>query len=77
MSKAVNEFNVGDGIRMYGFTGIVSDKHEEMRYTENGTPCECTYLKVLFDDPGTVGYQYHGGWYGGRNDLVGYGYFER
>ena len=59
-SKYVNEFQVGDGIRVCGFDGIVTDVYHWK--TADGKPG--TYVKVDFDDPKTVGYQYHGGDYG-------------
>lgn len=68
-SKFVNEFIVGDRITIYGFIGKVVEICHEMR-----GEVACTYLKVAFDDPSTVGYQYEGRWYGGTNDLVSYGY---
>jgi len=72
MGKAVNEFKVGDGISLYGWTGTVVEIDKQER---DGHPC--TYLKVEFDEPDEVGYQYHGGWYGGLDGVVAYGYFKR
>ena len=68
----VNKFNVGDGIVLYGWKGIVIDKDTQIRDGDR-----CTYLKVSFNDPKEVGYQYEGGWYGGKNDVVAYGYYKR
>ena len=81
-SKTVNEFRIGDGIQLYGWRGTVvdidhqtrdrfDDKHEVIGQMP------CTYLQVKFDSPTEVGYQYEGGWYGGADDVVAYGYFER
>ena len=70
-SKTVNEFKVGDGIQVYGWTGTVVDIDHQMRNVP------CTYLQVKFDDPKEIGYQYEGGWYGGSDNVVAYGYFER
>ena len=69
MFKYVNQFEVGDKINLYGFDGVVAEINHEMR---DNTPC--TYLKVNFDNPKKVGYQYEGGWYGGSDNIVGYGY---
>ena len=71
MFKYVNQFNVGDKINLYGWIGKVMEISKEIR---EGTPC--TYLKVNFDEPKKVGYQYEGGWYGGSDNIVGYGYIE-
>lgn len=71
-SKKVNEFKVGDGIMVYGWTGTVTEINHETRDKQ-----PCTYLKVNFDNPEEIGYQYEGGWYGGLDVVVGYGYFER
>lgn len=71
-SKTVEQYNVGDGIVLYGWSGTVIDIDHQER--ENGP---CTYLQVRFDRPGEVGYQYEGGWYGGLNGVVAYGYFAR
>lgn len=81
-SKTVNEFKIGDGIQIYGWTGTVTDVDHQMRDTFNDKheitgQQPCTYLKVSFDNPEEVGYQYEGGWYGGSDDVVAYGYFER
>ena len=72
MGKTVEQFSVGDGIVLYGFSGKVVEIDKQKR--ENG---DCTYLRVRFDRPEKVGYQYEGGWYGGLNGVVGYGYFKR
>lgn len=71
-SKYVNEFNVGDGISLYGYRGTVIDVYH---WTDNGK--KGTYVKVAFDDPANVGYQYEGGNYGGLDNVVSYGYFKR
>lgn len=68
----VNNFKVGDGIVVQGWTGTVVAVEKEMR---GDTPC--TYLQVRFDNPKDIGYQYEGGWYGGTDDVVTYGYFKR
>lgn len=72
--KFVEEFKIGDGIELYGWTGTVA-KVDHIISVDSGKPC--TYLTVNFDDPKKVGYQYEGGEYGGRDGMVGYGYFER
>ena len=69
--KYVNEFQVGDGISLYGYEGVVSEVDHKII---DETPC--TYLKVNFNDPKNVGYQYEGGWYGGSDNRVAYGYIE-
>lgn len=71
-SKTVEQYEVGDGIVLYGWPGTVVEIDHQDR--EVGP---CTYLRVAFDRPGDVGYQYEGGWYGGRDGIVAYGYFER
>lgn len=68
----VNHFKVGDKINLYGFVGTVAEVSHKMC---DQTPC--TYLRVQFDDPKTVGYQYENAWYGGSDDIVAYGYVER
>ena len=82
LSKTVNEFKIGDGVQIYGWTGTVVEIDRQMREKYNNkheviglTPC--TYLQVKFDNPKEVGYQYEGGWYGGTDNIVAYGYFER
>ena len=67
----VNEFKVGDRISLYGWPGKVA---EITHINREGTPC--TYLRVNFDNPTEVGYQYEGGWYGGADNVVAYGYIE-
>lgn len=71
-SKKVNEFKVGDKIRACGYDGTVT---EVANAKNDGV--ECTYLKIKFDDnSGLVGTPYDGGWYGGTNDVVSYGFIE-
>ena len=70
-AKFVNEFKVGDGINIRGYEGKVIEIAHEIRET---TPC--TYLRVSFNDPKYVGYQYEGGWYGGTDNSVCYGFIE-
>ena len=72
MYKFVEEFEVGDGIVLYGWSGTVVEISHEKRSVG-----DCTYLSVEFDDPEDIGYQYEGGWCGGLNGVVGYGYFKR
>ena len=81
-SKTVNEFKVGDGIQLYGWRGTVAEIDHQMRDKfddERELICRvpCTYLKVNFDNPKEVGYQYEGGWFGGTDNVVAYGYFEK
>ena len=88
-SKFVNEFKVGDGIRLYGFEGTVTKVDHMIIYVDecgakrdpmffpDTTPIACTYLTVNFDHPEVVGYQYEGATYGGLNNVVAYGYFAR
>lgn len=70
--RLVSQFKVGDGIRILGWTGTVMKIDKQKR---DGRPC--TYLRVAFDEPEEIGYQYHNGWYGGVDELVAYGYFKR
>lgn len=72
-SKFVNEFCVGDGISILGWHGTVTDVHHWK--STDGRPG--TYVTVHFDDPKKIGYQYEGGDYGGLDNVVSYGYFER
>ena len=79
ISKKVDEFKVGDRIRLYGFEGVVTEVVPETRYDfdwntgEKSNFKDCTYLTVHFDHPEQVGYQYQDGSYGGWNKYVGYG----
>ena len=81
--KTVEQFKVGDGIRLYGFDGTVVAIDHQVRDEiglygdKTGNKVDCTYLQVNFDDPATVGSQYNNGWYGGLNGVVAYGFFER
>ena len=69
--KCVNEFNVNDKISLYGYSGTVK---EICKCVRDGI--YCTYLKVKFDDCELSNTAYDDGWYGGNNDIVGYGYIE-
>ena len=79
-SKTVEQFKVGDRIRVHGFDGWVAEVSHETRYETNWktgertNPQECTYVRVNFDEPKKVGYQYEGGWYGGLDGVVAYGF---
>lgn len=77
LGKMVNEFNIGDGICLYGNDGVVDDKESMAKIGSDNEYHDCTYLKVSFNKPQEVGYQYEGGWYGGRDDMVCYGFYER
>lgn len=71
-SKTVDQFNIGDKISLYGYSGIVVDIAHEIR---DGV--ECTYLKINFDnDPELAKTAYNDGWYGGNNEVVAYSYIE-
>lgn len=83
-SKTVEQFKVGDRIRLYGWEGVVSDiKHCMVTADKDGCcttnpkliamEVPCTYLMVNFDEPSKVGYQYEGDWYGGKDGVVAYG----
>ena len=82
-SKCVNEFNVGDGIVVYGWKGTVTEVEHITRYDidhktgEKTNPKPCTYVTVAFDEPAQVGYQYHNASFGGLDNVVAYGYFKR
>lgn len=84
-SKTVENFKVGDRIRLYGFEGWVAEVDHQLRDADKDGYCTsdpqriamhvpCTYLRVNFDEPAKVGYQYEGGWYGGKDGVVAYGY---
>ena len=73
-SLVVNKFKVGDKIVICGYTGTVS-KVDHIISHDDGSPC--TYLTVNFDNPNEIGYQYEGGHYGGKDDIVAYGYIEK
>lgn len=71
-SKTVEQFNIGDKISLYGHSGIVIGIAPEIR---DGV--ECTYLKINFDNDAELAKTvYNGGWYGGNNRVVAYGYVE-
>lgn len=71
-SKTVEQYEIGDGIVLYGWSGTVAEIDHQER---DGKPC--TYIRVMFDEPDEVGYQYEGEWYGGTDGVVAYGYFNR
>lgn len=84
-SKTVEQFKVGDRIRVQGFEGWVREIDHKMvtadkdGYTTTNPKfiaqeIPCTYLRVNFDEPAEIGYQYEGGWYGGKDGVVAYGY---
>lgn len=70
-SKKVNEFKIGDKIRLYGYDGMVLEVADDI--------CDgvgCTYLKVKFNNGCEIaGTPYDCGWYGGANNFVSYGGF--
>lgn len=71
-SKKVNEFKTGDKIRVEGYDGTVL----EVAHEDRGGMA-CTYLKVKFnDDCDIANTAYDGGWYGGSNSIVSYGYTQ-
>lgn len=74
VNMVVNEFKIGDKIRIYGWTGTVTDIDHVIKHDDGA---HCTYLKVDFDEPEVVGYQYHGGWFGGKDDVVAYGHIDQ
>ena len=84
-SKTVEQFKVGDRIRLYGWEGVVVEIDHQIRTADKDGYCTtnpkyiamevpCTYLRVNFDEPAKVGYQYEGGWYGGKDGVVAHGY---
>lgn len=84
-SKTVEQFKVGDRIRVYGWEGWVAEVDHKMVTADKDGNCTtnpkyiatevpCTYLRVRFDEPAKIGYQYEGGWYGGKDGVVAYGY---
>ena len=77
VSKKVCEFKEGDKIRLYGLTGKVIKVDPEIRDI-CGKRVECTYLTVHFDEDSIMqcGNQYQDGSFGGRNDMVGYGFYD-
>ena len=86
VSKSVDQFKPGDRIRVYGWEGRVSEVSHVMVSTDMDWYCTtnpqyiakevpCTYLRVRFDHPEEIGSQYDGGWYGGLDGVVAYGYF--
>ena len=83
-SRTVERFKVGDRVRIYGFEGRVSEINRQLVDADENGCCTndpkriamqvpCTYLRVNFDEPAKVGYQYEGGWYGGKDGVVAYG----
>lgn len=56
---------IGDKVSVHGFHGVVKDVN---RINHDGK--NCTYIKVSFDNPKEIGYQYEGGWYGACNDYL-------
>ena len=56
---------IGDKVSVHGYKGIVKDVN---RLNYEGRAC--TYIKVKFDNPKEIGYQYEGGWYGALNDYL-------
>lgn len=84
-SRTVDQFRPGDRIRVHGWEGRVSEVEHVMMtadkdgyHTTNPKYIEkevaCTYLRVRFDEPEKIGAQYDGGWYGGLDGVVAYGY---
>lgn len=78
-SRPVSEFKVGDRISLYGWLGTVKEVKHEVRDKLNYKnevigEMPCTYVRVGFDEPEKIGYQYEDGWYGGSDELVSYGY---
>ena len=84
-SKTVDQFKTGDRINLYGWPGWVAEVNHVMVSADKDGYCTtnpkyiakevpCTYLRVRFDEPSKVGYQYEGGWYGGLDGIVAYGY---
>ena len=85
ISKTVEQFEVGDHIRLYGWDGVVIEIDHRMVAADKNGYCTsnpkyiamrvpCTYLLVRFDEPEKVGYQYENDWYGGKNGVVAYEY---
>ena len=83
-SKTFEQFKVGDRIRLYGWEGHVVEILHNMVTADKDGCCTtnpkyiamevpCTYLRVKFDEPAKVGYQYEDDWYGGRDGFVAYG----
>lgn len=56
---------IGDKVSVHGYRGVVKDIN---RLNHDGM--DCTYIKVSFDNPKEIGYQYEGGWYGAQNDYL-------
>lgn len=56
---------VGDRVSVHGYRGVVKDVN---RLNHEGR--DCTYIKVSFDNPKEIGYQYEGGWYGAGNEFL-------
>ncbi len=67
------ELNVktGDRVVIYGWKGTVTEVYHTIDKKWNGTEyeeisgSESTSVKVAFDDPEKIGYQYEGGVFGG------------
>ena len=83
ISKTVEQFKVGDLVRVHGWEGTVAEVDHITRYDvnvktgEKTNPQAYTYLRVNFKEPAKVGYQYENEWYGGLDGVVGYGYCEQ
>lgn len=84
-SRTVEQFKVGDRIRVCGWECWVAEVEHKLVPADKDGYCTtnpkgiaievpCTYLRVNFDEPAKVGYQYEGGWYGGKDGVVAYGY---
>ena len=84
-SKTVEQFKVGDRIRVHGWDGwVVEVDHRTVPADKDGyttfNPKDiaqnvpCTYLRVRFDEPEKVGYQYDNDWYVGKDGVVAYGF---
>ena len=83
-SRTVERFKVGDRVRIYGFEGRIAEINRQLVDADENGCCTndpkriamqvpCTYLRVNFDEPAKVGYQYEDGWYGGKDGVVAYG----
>ena len=55
----------GDKVRVHGFDGIVKDVRKTNVDGRNGT-----YIKVNFEHPEIIGFQYEGGWYGAYDEFL-------
>ncbi len=74
--KKMKEFNVGDGIIVQGWSGTVTGI-ERFTHVCGSERFPCTSIRVAFDEPEKIGYQYNNEWYGGHDEVAVYGYFER